>query len=235
MRNDKTVSFTSLVVGVSLLGLVSCGNKDNKSKDSSQMEALSAFGMYSAKLAAINPRVEADMKGKALIESNANEVRFEITVTRSAGSMTHRQYVYNASACPSLEKNDANKDGRIDVKEANLGDVFIQLDGDLNTKAAGVEHFPDSNSVGNYVYAESAARSYLMRDLGLDDSSALSLEGKVLVVHGIHSDDMLPVACGVITRVKAMDGIDTTMRHTGHVSGRDSANTSSDSSKDDLF
>lgn len=201
-----------------LAGVVSCGEINDAKKD------------YSVTLKAVNSAAAPTTFGNGTFALDKDN--FVATVNLSlAPTGTHLQSITVGTACPTMA-DDKNADGFIDAVEAQsiAGKTLIPLDGDLSSQEAGADGYP----VDNYNYSQTTSFSKMISDLVLPDtdpndsvvklttSDELTFQGKVVMVHGVSADTVLPptvqsieglpaqatlpLACGVIQK----DGSGTT-------------------------
>lgn len=188
-------------------------------------------GIYRAVLNPINETLSGKTNGTVEVKIKGDEVQVYSRVTGSPAGVKHLQNIMNSTSCPTAAV-DANSDSLIDIHEAMkvTGQILIPLDSDLSSQLDGMSYGPISNGSGNYVYKRSTTLSSLLSDLNAldpDPSDAvvkipagqdLHLAGRVVLIHGVRpSSDLpdsvvtlgehsaeasLPIACGVLVRVK---------------------------------
>lgn len=225
----------SLMVGASLMTLISCGGSSNGSSDPSPQTQQETQGNYTATLAPINETVDNNQgRGLSTITVNDDVIRIRVAMAAVPGGITHMQAIQTGGSCPTATA-DLNSDTFVDVIEGvpSYGAVLIPLDGELASQNAGANGSPTSSALGVYDYDREASLSAMTTDLqAVDDmpndsvvklppGEALNLAGKTIVVYGISnnvtlpgtvssvdgmpSNATLPIACGVITRVTTED------------------------------
>ncbi len=225
---------TALILAATFLtSLSSCSERQNstsKNKTADKFEEFTLEGRYQAQLRPVNTAVGGFATGKVDIQIMADNINVHIKMKDTPANTMHSQFIYSAEECPS-EQHDSNDDGFIDPFEASkvMGSILVPLDGDLNSQQAGIESFPVADVLGFFHYFQEGTISKLEADLKsvdefsmdeiikLEAQSQFKLEGKVVVVQGIHEDAYLPgsvrqvgasserssltIACGKIHRV----------------------------------
>ncbi len=129
--------------------------------------------------------------------------------------VTHIQSIHLGDRCPEIT-DDINSDGYIDIEEAikASGQVYIPLDGDLNSATLGQEIYPMG---GNYTYIERASLNRISKDL-LSRNLSVQFANKVVLIHGTYKkndlpstiatngilplEKSLPIACGVLRKLE---------------------------------
>lgn len=221
---------TCLITLVSC-GSDSSGGSGKSSSSSRSEEQLGDEGIYRAVLKPVNESLSGQTNGTVEVRIKGDEVQVLSNITASPAGVKHLQNIMNSTSCPTAAV-DANSDSLIDVTEAMkaAGQILIPLDSDLSSQLDGMSYGPISNGSGNYVYKRSTTLSSLLSDLNAldpDPSDAivkipagqdLHLAGRVVLIHGVRSSSelpasvvtfgehsaeaSLPIACGVLVRVK---------------------------------
>ncbi len=216
--------FAAVLLGATMLTLVSCGDDDNNSTTPQQQQTV-VDGTYRAVLVPVNGSVVANVSGTATLTIDGDNVKAEVNMANGSGG-THHQHIHTGSACPTATA-DTNADGVIDGVEAaaTTGQILIPLDSEIAAQALG-NNFPSGAS---YSYTESASYSLMLADLRLPDlnpndsttklgsGDELLAEGKVVEIHGVPAGtslpataagmdgmsaaESLPIACGVLVRI----------------------------------
>jgi hypothetical protein len=223
----------SVVSGVLLLTLVSCGEKTSARKKLSMQNFFQTEkGIYEAELHSLNSHLAGEASGKAVIKLRGDEMIAQVQMNGTEGQIVHPQYLHMAEECPTLS-SDTNKDGVIDDLEGrmNYGSALIPFDSDLSTQVEASSIFPKSDFSGNYSYSSETSWTKMITDLLLKDSnpsdgivklkSALNFKGRVVVIKGISTDVKLPetvqalenesvhasvpIACGILMKVASAD------------------------------
>lgn len=222
----------SLMMILPLAGLVACGGKGGGGSDKSQAEqstaAEAADGVYHAHLRPMNPHSNGFLPhGGATFRVDGDKLSVT-TYLDDASGVKHRQSVHVGTSCPTAG-HDTNRDGMIDYSEAlkAVGPVLIPLDSDLSSQEKGSEIYPSGSS---FTYNESGFVSEMVNNLyeadpvpgdeiiKLGAGQGMKLVGRVVLVHGTFSSDLLPetmgtrgtdpsnlalpVVCGVISPVR---------------------------------
>lgn len=185
-------------------------------------------GRYQALLRPMNTALAGNTHGKLSLQVMAERLSVTIHLNDGPAQVVHPQYIYSGATCPG-ENADLNRDGYMDLLESDsfFGARLIPLDGDLASGAAGMDGFPTSDSLGQTHYYREGNLTALLEDLSSYHGPELSLRlaGRVVVIHGVHPDtylpgtirapadagehESLPIACGVLERVK-LDETQTT-------------------------
>jgi hypothetical protein len=223
----------SILLGGSLMTLVSCGNDDKSTRAAFQEEQQQEDqGLYRAVLAPINASATNKTTATVEIKIVGDEVIVESNITGAPSGVKHLQNITTSSACPPASA-DINADTFVDVAEAlpHTGQILLPLDSDLSEQMDGLSYGPIANLSGNYVYRRSTTLTKLLADLQAPDPDSadliaklpagenLNLSGRVIIVHGVatstvlpdtvsttgdHSQaESLPIACGVIQRISS--------------------------------
>ncbi len=243
-RKSKLEKFTPVVLGVCMLTFVAaCGNDDDSSSSGAPQQEEQQEGQYQVTLTALNPNVAGTISGNGTFTLVGDE--FDATMNVSgAPAGTHIQHIHAGRACATAA-SDTNGDGFVDAVEsaAVSGGALVPLDSDLRSQDAG-GNYP---SGATYAYSESTSYLAMIADLLLPDSDTadtsvklplgeeLNLEGRVVEIHGVPSSttlpstvqgvdgaspqQVLPIACGVITRVDGTTTGTATGTATGTVTG----------------
>jgi len=174
-----------------------------------------------------------DYNFTALVEKEFDELVMDVRLNNSGKNIIHAQSIRTGSRCPSLI-DDKNEDDIIDAieGEAVYGKVFIPLDGDISTQSSHDGEFPAADTYGNYIYAKVTSFSTFMVDLRdesgnqeyikLKSQEPLSIESRVVVIHGMSEEtdlpatvrtmgpmtihQSIPIVCGVIQKVLSVPG-----------------------------
>ena len=229
---------TALILATSCLTFFSsCSTTENSAsgqKAADKIEELTLEGRYQAQLRPINTAVGGFATGKVDIQIMADNINVHIKMKDTPANTMHSQFIYSAEECPSYQ-HDSNDDGFVDPFEASkvIGSILIPLDGDLDSQHSGIDTFPVADALGFFHYYQEGTLSKLEADLKsvdevmtdeiikLEPQTDLKLEGKVIVIQGIHEDAYLPgsvravgissersslsIACGKIQRVMLDD------------------------------
>lgn len=202
---------------LSLLALASCGGSGGGSSsspggnDHPRQEMQVTEGTYKAILRPYNFTVAGWIpNGMADIKIVGNDIEVKSWMDDSS-NVVHMQNIHVGTQCPTAA-NDSNGDGFVDFNESMTvaKDIFLPLDADLNSQAAGTNIYP----TGNFTYFQKASLADMMSDLKVQH---LNLEGRVIIVTGTAANRALPatvsayngktrelsvpIACGVIERM----------------------------------
>ena len=225
----KIVPMMSLCL---LLAFVSCqSDSGNSTKSDNQNELIQLDeGLYVASLTPLNTSVSPAALGAFIFSIQGDKADATINVITAPTGVAHPQFIYVGDKCPTAA-DDTNSDTFLDALEgiAVFGQILIPFDGNLNSQDEGSLLFPSSDDIGAYQYLRSASLAKLLEDLKLPDPDTtdsiaklaageeLNLAGRVLVIHGVSADTVLPdtvgtiqgapntltlpIACGIISRV----------------------------------
>ncbi len=204
------MKFFSLMMILPLAGLVACGGKGGGGSDSTQQErstaAEAADGVYHAHLRPMNPHSNGFLPhGGATFRVDGDKLSVT-TYLDDASGVKHRQSVHVGTSCPT-SGHDTNRDGMIDYNEAlkAVGPVLIPLDSDLSSQEKGAEIYPSGSA---FTYNESGFVSEMVNNLyeadpvpgdeivKLSQGQGMKLVGRVVLVHGTFSSDLLPATMG---------------------------------------
>ncbi len=223
----------SIVSGVLLLTLVSCGEKASSRKKLSMQNLFQTEkGVYEANLEPLNSHLAGEANGKAVIKLRGDEMMVEVQMNGTESQIVHPQYLHLSDQCPTLS-SDTNNDGVIDDLEGrmNYGSALIPFDSDLATQMEEKSNFPKADFSGNYFYRSETSWIKMMTDLLLKDgnpsdgmaklNSALNLKDRVVVIKGISSSvklpetaqtlenetphNSMPIACGRLIKVASAE------------------------------
>ncbi len=202
-------SFTTLLLGVGILNLSSCGGGGGSSSGDAQRQqdevAVDAEleGQYMAKLQTINQTAAGFITGSVTMAREKKELLSDVRFSGLHPNLIHSQYIHSGTSCPT---NDDNGDGFIDAVESAKasGGILIPLDGDLSSQDRGSSTFPVSDPVGVYTYSEITSYDRFIDDLreedrDLDDDFVkigadknLNFEGRIVIIYGVAPETVLP-------------------------------------------
>lgn len=199
------MNFKSYLCGIlPLMLLASCGGGYSSGGSGyTPQEQQDESGTYRTNLVAVNSSVSTASGNAEVVIDNDS---FGVTVNASnAGNTTHIQRIYVGTRCPTAS-DDLNGDGFIDANEGMIGPRGTLITLDSNLTIASEESFPSGSS---YNYSQGASYSQVLSSIS---ASALGLNGKVVMIHGVPSSTNLPatvaggkaafpIACGVIQKV----------------------------------
>lgn len=221
---------TCLITLVSCGSDSSGGGSKNTTR--SEEQQLGDEGIYRAVLSPLNTTLSGNTNGTVEIKIEADNVSVKSNVADAPQGVKHLQNIMVGGKCPTAAA-DANSDTLVDISEAMkvTGQILIPLDSDLSTQLDGISFGPISNGAGSYVYKRSTTLTNLLSDLNAldpDPSDAvtkikagddLNLSGRVVLIHGVRSSSelpdsvvalgdhsaatALPIACGVLVRVRS--------------------------------
>src|SRR5690606_8717229 len=126
----------------------------------------------------LNSSVAGNIAGTGSLRLDGGKLHVEFESDGHSPNSRHIQVVYDKTRCP-LDSDDANGDGFIDYQEAiGTAGELVQLTSDLSEEG----EYPTADEDGKYQYKASA-------DSSLSNSS---LEGRVVIIHGISETVTLP-------------------------------------------
>lgn len=240
MKNKTEIKRVGpLLVGVGLLLLAACGEKSQRKiytamgpvEEGEDTQSQALEGNYRVRFTALNPELSENIEAHLVGEIKGDEVKVSIRGMNMAGGITHPQFLYEASSCPTMD-DDTNEDGVLDQVEAleTTDGILVPFDDDLSEQISATSVFPMSSSEGSYVYEEEASLSAILSDLRgpdenpndqyikLSENEELELEGKIVIIHGVSATatlpemvaasegelavhETVPVACGVVEKI----------------------------------
>ena len=212
-------SISPLMLTLSLSLIFSCGKDGGSSSSSpninSTVQEQTAEGTYRAILRPMNNSISGFLPtGLAEIKIEGDDAKIK-TLLDDDARVTHLQSIQMGTRCPNAS-DDTNGDGVIDIEESYRasGEVFIPLDGDLNSAEKGAGIYPIGRG---FTYLKSAELTSLQADTSMRTQQNLNLGGRVVLIHGTDSTASLPasvatregltaqasvpVACGIIQRI----------------------------------
>jgi hypothetical protein len=230
-------TLTTVVLGASLLSLVSCGDKSSGKKSSIErnQQRQETQGLYRANLTALNASVAGTPSGVVTFKIEGDEVTATIDMDGAPAQVVHMQSIRIGKGCPEVSA-DINADGFIDIMETEAisGKVFIPLDSDINAQASGA-NYPVAHLNGKYHYNEAASLTSMIADIFAPDENAedsivnlepgqeLNFSGRTVLIQGVAKTNTLPetvatrdgqivhtslpIACGVLSRVENTDPV----------------------------
>lgn len=201
-------TLTTLLLGVSVLNLSSCGGgggSGGKNPPIQNEVAVDAKpdGQYMAVLQTMNQNVAGYVTGSVTLSIEGKDFLADVRFAGLHPSIIHSQYVHEGTSCPS---NDENSDGFIDAVESakSSGGILIPLDGDLSSQDRGSSTFPLADTVGYYTYSEATSYDRFIGDLQEEDNDPeddfvkiadkknINLEGRVVIIYGVAPETVLP-------------------------------------------
>lgn len=208
------MKFSSLLLGLSLIGVTACGGDSGSSKKSATARAVERqeeIGIYRAVLEPMNTSVAGQTAGTVEVVVEGDEVSVEATIAGSPSGVKHLQNIMVGTVCPSASA-DTNADTVVDMVESmkSTGKILIPLDSNLSEQMMGLDYGPIANGSGAYVYRRSTTLTSLMADLRASDPDTqdlivklpfggdLNLAGRVVMIHGVSTQSSLPESAGVM-------------------------------------
>lgn len=216
-KNSKLVA--SLLIGTSLLTLVSCGSDDSDSSRSTRLreeQQQDDQGIYRAVLSPLNSSVAGNVSGTIEIRIEGDDF---VAISSGSGAAAGEKHLHNitlSSTCPT-QASDVNGDTYVDIVESftRTGQILIPLDSDLSNQLDGITYGPIANASGNYYHRRSTTLTDLLNDLRspdpdtqdsivkLPEGQNLNLTNRVILVHGVKRSSNLPDTVATIGDLSA--------------------------------
>jgi uncharacterized protein YuzE len=170
-----------------LLLLASCGKHIQESKPLVVQEASISEGAFHARLKRMNQKAAGASNGMAKMDIAGDNIVIDVDMLSTPVGVTHQQFIRSGKRCPTIT-DDLNKDGYIDAQEERkvVGDIIVALDDDLHQEYDG--NFPYTNDAAAYYYTETGSIILLNSNI----KGNLKLDGKIVTVHGINKEILLP-------------------------------------------
>jgi hypothetical protein len=181
---------------------------------------------YVAHLSALNTKTAGGAaSGEARFTIKGDSLTISVDASGLPGGITHWQHFHGfpngrSSACPTTA-SDANHDGIIDITETapKAGTTMVPFSSDPVSMDVPHGDYPKASAAGTLRYEETVSLSALQKAFGnAFDGQRLDLDRRVVFIHGvpaaaklpasvaslgpIPAQVTLPIACGLITRVK---------------------------------
>jgi len=186
--------------------VISCGKAPEMAKSTSSFTTLpldgsNVDGAYHAEFITLNTGINGFLTPAAFVERKDDEFKVYVKMNKSTQGW-HQQDIYLGERCPTAT-DDTNGDGLIDVVEGKKawGNIFIPLDGDINSQNEGQNLYPTRSE---YYYHRSASFSKIFSDLQsvdqdetdnivkLGPNTGMAIENKVIVILGVNDSVFLP-------------------------------------------
>ena len=153
--------------------------------------------------------------GNAVVRIKGDRITVQIRASGLDPSIMHMAHIHKGDRCPSQTRDDANRDGVLDVIEGvpAYGPVLVNFGADISSLAASAKGgTPMANAAGVVNYKGSGSYSSLVNDL--HDRAAMAPgtgigklapgedfmpEMGVIVVHGIRAQKSLPAGTQTLT------------------------------------
>lgn len=208
--------------------------KKNKQQNAVTVKDIDSKETYVAVLKSIN-ETAGPITGAVTVNIDGDLMVANVRVSGSTPDTIQAQAIHVSHFCPT-EVADENLDGYIDIIEAQpfTSSVIIPLDGDINSQLSQHGMFPTSDAWGSYIYSVTNSYKMLMDDLYTPDEDPednmvklakgmpLNLGEKVVVIYGVadsvvlpetvqtlpglSSNQTLPIACGVFSKISVIPG-----------------------------
>ncbi|HXH76259.1 MAG TPA: hypothetical protein VNJ08_14910 [Bacteriovoracaceae bacterium] len=227
----KTI--VGILIGTSLLGLVSCGGNKSSSPTVSQLSKEPStepekeeiiieddHGIFKADLHPIAGDLVGQPTGSFTVSYIGETLKFEAEVFGVASDVMHFQTIHAGSACPG-DNADVNLDGVVDGVEgtASYGLSLIPVDFNLMTQIEGMEFGPIANEEGYYTYRKKVPFQSLMSDLTAEDNDIednlvkilpeqkLKMSDRVVVIYGVSRDTVLPATFSSVGEMQGHESV----------------------------
>jgi hypothetical protein len=193
-------------------------------------------GSYLAVLSPLNESLAGKIVGNVNLKRDGETLLAYARFSGGRPNSLPQIKLHAGTSCPGSAQ-DENADGLIDAVEAfeHAGGVLVPLDADLASQSRGDSIWTPTDEFGNYWYEESTAYARFISDLRapqlerqsdyvkLGPDAPLNLSGRVVIVYGtsravelpetvrrrgrLANWQTLPVACGVMKKIKETPGI----------------------------
>lgn len=208
----------NLLIPLLIFILTSCGKKINPTRNDDlfrDYDQTDVTHHYRGVLRPINNHLSGFLPSgiaEVIIKKKIVGVK---TLLDDDAKVIHIQSIHTGNTCPDLN-DDLNSDTYIDINEAAFasGEMYIPLDGDINTERLGAGNYPMG---GNFTYAREASLQRLSNDLA-SRGHVLDFRNKVVIIYGTYKknnlpptiatlgispvEKSLPIACGVLKEFK---------------------------------
>lgn len=216
INSSRVGGLFKLNIGFLLLSIFAVNNSY------AQYSPESASGAYIAEIKELNPQLtEEEVSGQAILVVSDGELQITLVVKGLPPDMMHLQHLHGfieggKASFPPAEA-DTNKDGIIDLLETNkyTGKTLIPFNADPVELQIKSDTYPNANRDGLLTYQMSIPLDELKAAIKEEyDIDELSLEDRVIYIHGIPEENSLPesvaslpgvpayitvpIACGVI-------------------------------------
>jgi len=213
--------------------ITSTSTSSTQKEEIAESDGSNIQGTYRAMFKTLNPVVNGTVPGSVTIKRTEDKLMAFVRLFAGYPRAWHQQNIYMGNRCPTID-DDLNKDGYIDIVEANfvLGKIIIPLDADLNSQMSGRRFFPLGDLSGTYHYERVIGFERFFNDLTSEDKDpndiyvkapeGLSLIGKAVLIQGV-SDTVtlpdsvqsmerfeafktIPVVCGIFSKIEGQVG-----------------------------
>lgn len=212
MKINKTKIVSSLVLATLALGCGKArkqvlGDRESIIEDAEAAAARAAAtgdniqGRYVADFITLNPHVNGDIPGSAVVLREDNTLKMFVRFTLGSPSAAHFQNIYMGNRCPNIS-DDTNGDGFIDIQEAMavVGNVIVPLDSDISSQRSQNRYWPKAFENGSYTWQETTSFKHFWSDLKgkdwdekdnivkLAEEQGLAITGKVVMIQGFSAE-----------------------------------------------
>ena len=199
-----------------------------------QTDGSNIQGIYATTLLPLNNNIYMQKIGAAAVQRDGDVFSAYVKVKYGQRMTTLKQSIYTGKRCPTIADDlnkDAYVD--IQEALIAIGKVIIPLDGSLDSQFGGQNVYPTGDSnLGSFMYKSTGSFARMFADLKspddntadmvtkLKDDEGLALQGRIVLLQGINERVFLPptaislgdrsvyktipVACGVLKKVKKM-------------------------------
>lgn len=203
----QSLLLSTLLVGCGKAGKQIIGDRESIIEDAEAAAARNAAtgdniqGRYVADFITLNPHVNGDIPGSAVVLREENTLKMFIRFSLGSPSTAHFQNIYTGNRCPTIA-DDTNGDGFIDIQEALavVGKVIVPLDSDISSQRSQNRYWPKAFENGSYTWNETTSFKHFWSDLKgkdwdekddivkLAEDQGLAITGRVVMIQGFSAD-----------------------------------------------
>lgn len=209
----SSLILAGLVVGCGKAGKQVLGDRESMIEDAEEAAFRARAtgdniqGRYVADFVTLNPHVNGDIPGSAVILREENTLKMFVRFSLGSPSAAHFQNIHMGNRCPNIS-DDTNGDGFIDIQEAMavVGNVIVPLDSDISSQRSQNRFWPKAFENGSYTWNETTSFKHFWSDLKgkdwdekdnivkLSEDQGLAITGKVVMIQGFSAEraDELP-------------------------------------------
>lgn len=214
-------------MAIAAFSIVGCNSSDSAGSESGDDSTTDTPEVvYEAILQPLNSAVtETSTTGSARFVVKGDSLTVTIDVKDAPADITHWQHFHGfadgKSADIPTQEQDANGDGIIDVTETESvsGTTMVPFNAVPSNMDVGDDSYPKADNEGNYRYTVTIPLAQLKDSFAKEfNDDSLSLDKRVLFIHGVSSETKLaktvasiadipaqvtiPIAAGKINKVK---------------------------------
>lgn len=201
-----------LALAVAAFSIVGCNSSDSADSDAADNGAAdNQEVVYEAILQPLNSAVtETSTTGSARFVVKGDSLTVTIDVKDAPADITHWQHFHGfadgKSADVPTQDQDANGDGIIDVTETESvsGTTMVPFNAVPSNMDVGDDSYPKADTDGNYKYTVTIPLSQLKESFSKEfNDDSLSLDKRVLFIHGVPSETKLASSVASIADIPA--------------------------------